>query len=131
MTLNCERQVASGELRVATWKQQVPELQITNRQFPISNFQFPIADCQLTIRYQLSTINYQLSAIAHRTVSTTHHSSPQITTKSQIMSNKLRQDHVPVSGSFKEETDQYLKGRGAQINTKNRFLKDASRRRAF
>ena len=40
------------------------------------------------------------------------------------MSNQLKQDHVPVTGSNKEEPDQYLRGRGAQINTKNRFLKD-------
>ncbi|PWT78768.1 MAG: radical SAM protein [Bacteroidetes bacterium] len=40
------------------------------------------------------------------------------------MSNQLKQDHVPVSAAKKEEADQYLKGRGAQINTKNRFLKD-------
>jgi len=40
------------------------------------------------------------------------------------MSNQLRQDHLPLSGTEKAETDQYLKGRGAQINTKNRFLKD-------
>jgi DNA repair photolyase len=37
---------------------------------------------------------------------------------------KLQQDHLPVSPQHKEENDQYLKGRGAQINTKNRFLKD-------
>jgi DNA repair photolyase len=40
------------------------------------------------------------------------------------MTNPLRQDHVPVAAANKEEADQYLKGRGAQINTKNRFLKD-------
>jgi DNA repair photolyase len=40
------------------------------------------------------------------------------------MSNKLQQDHVPLSPKRKVENDQYLAGRGAQINTKNRFLKD-------
>lgn len=40
------------------------------------------------------------------------------------MPGKLRQDQVPLSPAGKEETDQYLRGRGAQINTKNRFLKD-------
>jgi len=49
---------------------------------------------------------------------------PTFTKKSLIMSNQLRQDHLPLSGTEKAETDQYLKGRGAQINTKNRFLKD-------
>lgn len=40
------------------------------------------------------------------------------------MPNKLQQDHYKVSASKKEEEEQYLHGRGAQINTKNRFLKD-------
>ena len=40
------------------------------------------------------------------------------------MSNKLQQDHVPLTPKEKEENLQYLHGRGAQINTKNRFLKD-------
>jgi DNA repair photolyase len=40
------------------------------------------------------------------------------------MSKKLQQDHVPISPKKKEENEQYLGGRGAQINTKNRFLKD-------
>ncbi len=40
------------------------------------------------------------------------------------MSNKLQQDQVPLSPKKKEENDQYLSGRGAQINTRNRFLKD-------
>jgi DNA repair photolyase len=37
---------------------------------------------------------------------------------------KLQQDSVPVSPTNRDETQEYLKGRGAQINTKNRFLKD-------
>jgi DNA repair photolyase len=40
------------------------------------------------------------------------------------MSNKLQQDHFKVTARNKEEAEQYLHGRGAQINTKNRFLKD-------
>lgn len=40
------------------------------------------------------------------------------------MSNPLQQDHYKVSVKQQEETTQYLAGRGAQINTKNRFLKD-------
>lgn len=40
------------------------------------------------------------------------------------MSNNLQQDHVPLSPIKKDENDQYLAGRGAQFNTKNRFLKD-------
>ncbi len=40
------------------------------------------------------------------------------------MSSQLKKDHVPVTPIKKEEADQYLRGRGAQINTKNRFLKD-------
>jgi DNA repair photolyase len=40
------------------------------------------------------------------------------------MSDKLQQDHYKVAAKQKEETEQYLAGRGAQINTKNRFLKD-------
>lgn len=40
------------------------------------------------------------------------------------MSEKLQQDHFKVSVKQKEEDQQYLAGRGAQINTKNRFLKD-------
>jgi DNA repair photolyase len=38
---------------------------------------------------------------------------------------ELQQDHFKVSAKQKEEADQYLQGRGAQINTKNRFLKDS------
>src|SRR5436189_5738931 len=40
------------------------------------------------------------------------------------MSEKLKQDHFKVSVNEKPEANQYLQGRGAQINTKNRFLKD-------
>ena len=40
------------------------------------------------------------------------------------MSEKLQQDHFKVAAKQKEESQQYLSGRGAQINTKNRFLKD-------
>ena len=37
---------------------------------------------------------------------------------------KLQQDHHKVAAKQQEESVQYLAGRGAQINTKNRFLKD-------
>ncbi len=37
---------------------------------------------------------------------------------------KLQQDHVPVTPQDKEESSPYFKGRGAQFNTKNKFLKD-------
>ena len=40
------------------------------------------------------------------------------------MSEKLKQDHYKISAKEKEEAEQYLQGRGAQFNTKNRFLKD-------
>lgn len=40
------------------------------------------------------------------------------------MSNQLKQDHFKVSAQQKEEEDQYLAGRGAQFNTKNKFLKN-------
>ena len=40
------------------------------------------------------------------------------------MSTQLKQDHFKVSAQDKEEDDQYLAGRGAQFNTKNRFLKN-------
>ncbi|MGN6439502.1 MAG: PA0069 family radical SAM protein [Agriterribacter sp.] len=40
------------------------------------------------------------------------------------MPSKLQQDHYKVSATKKDEESQYLQGRGAQINTKNRFLKD-------
>jgi DNA repair photolyase len=39
------------------------------------------------------------------------------------MANKLKQDSVRVSPVVKDATQQYLHGRGAQINTKNKFLK--------
>jgi len=39
------------------------------------------------------------------------------------MANNLKQDQVKVTPSAKDELHQYLQGRGAQINTKNRFLK--------
>jgi DNA repair photolyase len=40
------------------------------------------------------------------------------------MSNQLQQDHFKVTAQQKEESDQYLAGRGAQFNTKNKFLKN-------
>jgi DNA repair photolyase len=40
------------------------------------------------------------------------------------MSSQLQQDHFKVNPKEKEESSQYLQGRGAQFNTKNRFLKD-------
>ena len=40
------------------------------------------------------------------------------------MKKPLRQDQVPVQAVQPGEEAQYLKGRGAQINTKNRFLKE-------
>ena len=40
------------------------------------------------------------------------------------MKNELKQDHYKVSAKEKEEQEQYLHGRGAQFNTRNRFLKD-------
>jgi len=39
------------------------------------------------------------------------------------MSNELKQDHYKVIPRSKDESEQYLQGRGAQINTKNKFLK--------
>ena len=44
--------------------------------------------------------------------------------KKNFMSEKLKQDHYKISAKEKEEAEQYLQGRGAQFNTKNRFLKD-------
>jgi DNA repair photolyase len=38
------------------------------------------------------------------------------------MANKLQQDHYKVAAEQKEEGDNYLAGRGAQFNTKNKFL---------
>src|SRR5215207_5332828 len=40
------------------------------------------------------------------------------------MSEKLKQDHVKITARPKEEQEQYLQGRGAQFNTKNKFQKD-------
>src|SRR5258705_10477765 len=40
------------------------------------------------------------------------------------MNEKLKQDHHKVTVANQEETTQYKAGRGAQFNTKNRFLKD-------
>jgi hypothetical protein len=40
------------------------------------------------------------------------------------MAEKLQQDHFKVGIKKQEENAQYLQGRGAQINTKNRFLKN-------
>ena len=39
------------------------------------------------------------------------------------MKEKLQQDHHKVTASDKEKQQQYINGRGAQFNTKNRFLK--------
>ena len=45
--------------------------------------------------------------------------------KNITMSNQLKQDHYKVTPKKEEEDKpQYLHGRGAQINTKNRFLKN-------
>ena len=40
------------------------------------------------------------------------------------MNNQLKQDHFKVLPQKKEEEHQYLSGRGAQFNTKNKFLKN-------
>ena len=40
------------------------------------------------------------------------------------MNEKLKQDHYKVKVTEQEEKIQYKAGRGAQINTKNRFLKN-------
>lgn len=40
------------------------------------------------------------------------------------MNKNLKQDHFKVAVSSKTDAQQYLQGRGAQINTRNRFLKD-------
>ncbi|MEJ7626535.1 MAG: PA0069 family radical SAM protein [Ferruginibacter sp.] len=42
------------------------------------------------------------------------------------MQNKLKQDHHKVSAQVQEEAIQYKQGRGAQFNTKNRFIKNES-----
>src|SRR5687767_11956929 len=44
------------------------------------------------------------------------------------MADKLKQDHFKVAVKDKDENQQYLQGRGAQINTKNRFLVNESTR---
>jgi DNA repair photolyase len=44
------------------------------------------------------------------------------------MSKKIKQDHSPVTPIRTSEEDQYFKGRGAQFNTKNRFLKEEQTR---
>ena len=41
-----------------------------------------------------------------------------------IMDNQLKQDNCKVKVKQQEEGSQYLQGRGAQINTKNKFLKN-------
>ena len=51
-----------------------------------------------------------------------------ITTKTKSMSEKLKQDHYKVKAKDQEETTQYLAGRGAQFNTKNRFQKNETTR---
>jgi DNA repair photolyase len=40
------------------------------------------------------------------------------------MSEKLKQDHFKIRAKDQEDASQYLQGRGAQFNTKNKFLKD-------
>ena len=40
------------------------------------------------------------------------------------MSQKLQQDHHKVKADEQEEKVQYKYGRGAQFNTKNRFIKN-------
>ncbi len=40
------------------------------------------------------------------------------------MPSKLKQDHFKIKSKEKTEEQQYLFGRGAQINTKNKFLKE-------
>lgn len=44
------------------------------------------------------------------------------------MGSKLPQDHFKVAATDKEDDQQYLQGRGAQYNTKNRFLKNENTR---
>jgi DNA repair photolyase len=44
------------------------------------------------------------------------------------MQEKLQQDHFKVAAANKDESQQYLQGRGAQFNTKNRFLKNETTR---
>jgi DNA repair photolyase len=40
------------------------------------------------------------------------------------MADKLKQDHFKVSAKQRDDAESYLTGRGAQINTRNRFQKD-------
>ena len=40
------------------------------------------------------------------------------------MAKQLQQDHYRLDPTGKEESTQYLQGRGAQFNTRNRFQKD-------
>ena len=40
------------------------------------------------------------------------------------MDNQLKQDHYRVQVNDQNENSQYLQGRGAQINTKNKFQKN-------
>lgn len=44
------------------------------------------------------------------------------------MSTPLKQDAVPITPQKQDEQEQYLKGRGAQFNPKNKFLKNESSR---
>lgn len=44
------------------------------------------------------------------------------------MGEKLKQDHYRVKPGSQPEENQYLQGRGAQFNTKNRFLKEEQTR---
>ncbi len=39
------------------------------------------------------------------------------------MSNQLQQDHFKVAPEQRAESDKYVAGRGAQFNTKNKFIK--------
>ncbi len=40
------------------------------------------------------------------------------------MKQQLKQDHFKIAPQKKNDEEQYLAGRGAQFNTKNRFLKN-------
>ena len=44
------------------------------------------------------------------------------------MKKKLQQDHYRITAADKPEAEQYLQGRGAQINTKNKFQKEETTR---
>ena len=44
------------------------------------------------------------------------------------MSKQLKQDHLKITTAQKAESDQYIPGRGAQFNTKNRFFKNEQTR---